>query len=107
VLVSVSVTDAHGRFVTGLRQESFQIFEEKMEQKLSYFSIEDEPVSLGLVLDLSGSMAGKFRRLQEAVGLFLKMPIPRTSSAKWNFETGRNSRWASHERLRRFSTTWR
>jgi Ca-activated chloride channel family protein len=75
VLVSVSVTDAHARFVTGLQQVSFQIFEGKMEQKLSYFSTQDELVSLGLVLDLSGSMAGKFSRLQ-AIGLFLKIANP-------------------------------
>lgn len=73
VLVNVTVTDARGRSVTGLRKENFQIFEDKTEQAVRYFSAEDSPISVGLVLDFSHSMLSKFGELREAVRQFLKM----------------------------------
>ena len=76
VLISVAVTDANGRVVTDLKKENFQIFEEKHEQHLAYFSAEDAPLSVCLVLDFSHSMAGKFSRLREAVAQFLRTANP-------------------------------
>lgn len=77
VLIHVAITDDKGRFVTGLAKENFQVFEEKTEQKVRYFSAEETPVSIGLVLDFSHSMSDKFNRLQEAVAQFLKTGNPR------------------------------
>ncbi|HLN03784.1 MAG TPA: VWA domain-containing protein [Bryobacteraceae bacterium] len=71
VLVNVTITDARGRPITGLQKENFQIFEEKAEQAVRYFSAEESPVSAGLVLDFSHSMTSKFPQLQEAVAQFL------------------------------------
>ncbi|HUJ21754.1 MAG TPA: VWA domain-containing protein [Bryobacteraceae bacterium] len=76
VLIQAAVTDARGRFVTGLQREDFQIFEDKVEQQVRYFSAEEPPVSIGLVLDFSSSMASKFTRLREAVAEFLKTANP-------------------------------
>ena len=76
VLLNVSVTDARGRFVTGLARQDFQVFEEKTAQTVAYFSAEEAPVSVGLVLDFSGSMASSFRQLQQAVAEFLKSANP-------------------------------
>jgi len=76
VLVNVTITDGHGRPITGLHKENFQIFEEKTEQSVRYFSAEDLPISVGLVLDFSRSMTSKFPRLQEAVAQFLKIANP-------------------------------
>ena len=57
--MTATVTDASGRFVRGLRQEDFRVFEDGQEQPLTHFSAERVPVSLGIVLDTSGSMDGE------------------------------------------------
>ena len=57
VLLRVTVTDRQGRAVTGLKQTDFKAFEDGAEQSLSFFSADESPVSWGLVLDRSGSMA--------------------------------------------------
>ncbi|HVP47087.1 MAG TPA: VWA domain-containing protein [Bryobacteraceae bacterium] len=77
VLIHVAITDDKGRFVTGLAKENFQVFEEKTEQEVKYFSAEEAPLSIGLVLDFSHSMSDKFNRLQEAVAQFLKTGNPK------------------------------
>ena len=56
--VTVTVTDAQGRFVPNLRAEDFTIFEEGQPQTISQFDSERVPVSLGIALDTSGSMVG-------------------------------------------------
>lgn len=70
VLVPVSVTDPMERFVTGLNKDNFQVFEDKKPQKIQDFSIEDVPVSIGIILDVSGSMGDKVDRMREAVSEF-------------------------------------
>ncbi len=57
--VSATVSDASGRFVSGLRQEDFLVYEDDQPQPITHFSAERVPVSLGIVLDTSGSMAGE------------------------------------------------
>lgn len=59
VNVTATVLDTAGRFVPGLRQDDFTVFENGVRQELTYFSAERVPVSLGIVLDTSGSMAGE------------------------------------------------
>ena len=56
VNVTATVTDDDGRFVSGLRQEDFTVYEDGELQQVSHFSNERVPVSLGIVLDTSGSM---------------------------------------------------
>lgn len=55
VSLSVTVTDQKGRAVTGLKREDFKVYENGLEQPLSFFSAEEAPVCWGLVLDRSGS----------------------------------------------------
>ena len=57
--VTTTVTDATGRFVPGLTRDDFTVYEDDQAQAVSYFSADRVPVSLGLVLDTSGSMAGE------------------------------------------------
>lgn len=59
VNVTATVTDRNGRFVPGLRQEDFIVYEENQLQEVTHFSSERVPVSLGIVLDTSGSMVGE------------------------------------------------
>ena len=70
VLVPVSVTDAMERLVTGLGKDNFQVFEGKKPQEIKHFSSEDAPVSLGIIVDTSGSMSDKMDRVREAVNQF-------------------------------------
>jgi Ca-activated chloride channel family protein len=54
--VTASVTDDDGRFVSGLQKEDFALYEDGTRQEITHFSNERVPVSLGLLLDASGSM---------------------------------------------------
>ena len=57
--VTATVTDSRGRFVPGLKKEDFQLYEDGQQQPITHFSAERVPVSLGIVLDTSGSMDGE------------------------------------------------
>jgi VWFA-related protein len=70
--VTATVTDAEGRFVSGLRKEDFRLFEDGQEQQITHFNSERVPVSLGLVVDTSGSMEGeKWVSARQALNRFL------------------------------------
>jgi len=56
VLIPTTVTNERGQYVSGLEKKHFQVFEDRVEQEIVYFSTEDAPMSLGIVLDSSGSM---------------------------------------------------
>lgn len=72
VNVTATVTDRRGRFVSGLEQEDFLVYEDDQLQEISYFSNERVPVSLGIVLDTSGSMEGeKMEAARDALDRFL------------------------------------
>ena len=73
VTLTVTVTDAFGRFVTGLNQKALTVTDEKVPQEITFFSDEDAPVSLGIVFDVSGSMSGdKIMRAREALAKFIE-----------------------------------
>jgi len=76
VLVSVSVVDPLNREVVGLDKEDFEVFEGKEKQAIQHFSREDAPISLGVIFDVSGSMAGKIDRARDAVVEFFKIANP-------------------------------
>jgi Ca-activated chloride channel family protein len=72
VLVPVSVTDPSNRYVLGLGKEDFHLYEDDVEQKVTHFSNEDAPLSIGLLVDTSGSMGAKLDTSRRAVSEFLK-----------------------------------
>jgi Ca-activated chloride channel family protein len=76
VLVPVTITDPMNRLVTGLDKDNFSLFEGKDQQDIKHFSSEDAPVSLGVIFDMSGSMASKIERAREAVVEFFKTANP-------------------------------
>jgi Ca-activated chloride channel family protein len=76
VLVPVTVTDPMNRLVTGLDKENFEVFEGKDRQDVRHFSAEEAPISLGVIFDMSGSMASKIERAREAVIDFFKTANP-------------------------------
>jgi Ca-activated chloride channel family protein len=59
VQVTVAVTDASGRLITGLTRDDFQLWEDGVEQQIIQFTDERLPVSLGVLLDASDSMRGQ------------------------------------------------
>jgi Ca-activated chloride channel family protein len=76
VLVDATVSDPQGRVVAGLEPEHFQLWEDKVEQKIEYFSSEDTPLSLGLIFDATGSMQDKISTARDAAVTFLKTGNP-------------------------------
>src|SRR6266849_345882 len=59
VLLDVSVKNSSGGYITGLTKDRFQIHENGVLQKITAFAVADAPVSVGLVVDNSGSMASR------------------------------------------------
>jgi Ca-activated chloride channel homolog len=76
VLVPVTITDGGNRLVLGLQKDNFQVLEGKKPQAIQHFSSEDAPVSIGILLDTSGSMATKMDRAREAVAKFCDSANP-------------------------------
>lgn len=66
VTLSVTVTGDGGRLATGLRAQDFVVFDNDVEQSVRFFSADAVPVSWGLVLDRSGSMADMMRDVYSA-----------------------------------------
>ena len=70
--VNATVTDQTGRFVGGLTKDDFRVFDDEQAQPVTHFSAERVPVSLGIVLDTSGSMDGdKMIAARQALERFL------------------------------------
>ena len=70
--VTATVSDASGRFVPGLKQEDFLVYEDDQPVTVTHFNAERVPVSLGIALDTSGSMGGqKIQEAEDALGRFL------------------------------------
>ncbi len=76
VLVPVTVTDPMDRLVTGLERDNFQVFDNNTGQTIKSFAMEDAPISIGIVFDLSGSMQSKFVRARKALTAFLRTCNP-------------------------------
>jgi VWFA-related protein len=85
VVLHTTVLDDRGKFVDGLKEDNFRVFEDKAEQKLSLFKREDVPVSMGLVVDNSGSMRDKRPRVNEAALTLVQASNPQDESFVVNF----------------------
>ncbi len=72
VVMHTSVNDKNGRFVSGLKKEIFSVYEDNVQQKITSFSQEDVPVSMGILLDLSGSMRNKIEQVNKAALAFIR-----------------------------------
>ena len=76
VTVPVSVLDRDGRFIAGLRKEDFRIFEDGQEQQVAYFAPVEQPFTVALVIDTSGSTRFKIEEMQDAAIAFLDQLKP-------------------------------
>jgi Ca-activated chloride channel homolog len=76
VQVTVTVADGHGRFVRGIPQSAFKVFEDNHPQVISHFASEDIPLELIVAIDISGSMSPAMPKLKSAVKEFLTAVPP-------------------------------
>ena len=72
VVLHATVTDKDSRPVTDLKQDYFRVWEDNVEQKLKVFKREDVPVSVGIVVDNSGSMRDKRKGVNAAAVKFVQ-----------------------------------
>jgi VWFA-related protein len=76
VLVPVTVCDPLNRPVTGLEKENFRVLENNVEQPITHFAMDDEPVAVGLAFDVSGSMGAKLGMSRMAARAFFRLANP-------------------------------
>jgi Ca-activated chloride channel homolog len=76
VLVPVEVSDGIGRPVSGLEKQNFRVFDDEVEQKIVSFAMEDDPIAVCLVFDISGSMAGDLPGMRHAAAQFFRTSNP-------------------------------
>jgi VWFA-related protein len=86
VQLPISVLDAKGRPVDGLTKDHFQIFEDNALQQIKLFQHEDIPLSLGLVIDNSGSMRNKRERVNSSALSFVRESNPDDETFIVNFD---------------------
>jgi Ca-activated chloride channel family protein len=76
VLLHASVVDKNGKLVTNIPQSAFKVFEDGVEQPIRLFRREDVPVSMGIIVDNSGSMTSKRTRVAAAAMELVKQSNP-------------------------------
>ena len=76
VLIPAHVTTVDGASVTDLSKDNFRVSEDGVEQTITYFAKDDAPISIGVLLDTSGSMRNKMRRSSEAAATFFQTANP-------------------------------
>jgi Ca-activated chloride channel homolog len=81
----VTVADTRGEFVSDLKSGNFRVFENKIEQKISLFSRDDIPVTMGLVVDNSASMRSKRAQVNAAAMTFVRTSNPQDEAFVVNF----------------------
>jgi VWFA-related protein len=77
VNIPVKVSDRQGRFIAGLTKENFKVFEDGVEQQIEYFSNEQQPFTVALLLDMSYSTKFKIAEIQNAAMSFINQLRPK------------------------------
>jgi len=85
VVLHATVFDKRGRIVNDLKGEDFRVYEDGTLQKLSVFSHADIPVTMGIVIDDSGSMREKRQAVNAAALAFVKTSNPQDQVFVVNF----------------------
>jgi Ca-activated chloride channel family protein len=87
VSLNVTATDGSAKYVTDLGAEDFSVFEDGVQQKVTFFSRTKLPISLALLLDTSASMDTKLQKAQEAAIGFAKRLRPQDQAEVIDFDT--------------------
>ncbi|MBI3207496.1 MAG: VWA domain-containing protein [Candidatus Solibacter usitatus] len=85
VVLHASVMDKNGKLLTQLPKEAFRVAENNVEQRISRFLREDIPVSMGLIIDNSGSMRNKRQKVEAAALALVKNSNPKDEVFIVNF----------------------
>ncbi len=85
VVLHATVVDKSGKLVTNLPQTAFRVYEDGVEQQMKIFKREDVPVSMGIVIDNSGSMRDKRRKVEDAALALVKASNPQDEVFVVNF----------------------
>lgn len=88
VTVPVSVTDRDGRYIADLRKEDFRLFENGVEQQVTYFEAVEKPFTVVLVLDTSSSTWSKLGQIRDAAIAFVDQLRPEDSVMVVSFARG-------------------
>lgn len=76
VTLDVSILDKNNKFITGIQQNKFQVFEDQIAQKIEFFSQEEVPISYGIVIDTSGSMRKRLSTVVKAAKTLISLSRP-------------------------------
>jgi Ca-activated chloride channel family protein len=76
VALNVVVTDGDQNYISGLKPSDFAVFEDGIQQDVSFFGVSDVPLDLAILLDTSASMTGKMKLVQQAAIGFLETLRP-------------------------------
>src|SRR5579863_2558153 len=85
VVLNVGVQDNRGTNIKGLKAEDFKIFEDGHPQTVKQFAAEDRPVTLGIVVDASGSMRTRQPEVVTAALAFVRASNPQEETFVVNF----------------------
>lgn len=85
VVLPISVSDKNGKLITDLKQNSFKVYENGVEQPIKIFKREDVPVSIGIIIDNSGSMKEKRQKVELAAMDMVKASNPQDEVFIVNF----------------------
>ncbi|MEW6730877.1 MAG: VWA domain-containing protein [Acidobacteriota bacterium] len=76
VLLDVTVLDKSNKFIKGIEQNKFQVFEDQVNQSISFFSQEQVPISYGIIVDTSGSMRRRLATVIKAAKTLINLSRP-------------------------------
>ncbi|MBV9444197.1 MAG: VWA domain-containing protein, partial [Acidobacteriaceae bacterium] len=85
VVLHASVTDRKGKLLTNLDRDAFRVYENGQPQEVKIFRREDVPVSLGIIIDDSGSMSTKRSRVEAAALAMVRASNPQDEVFIVNF----------------------
>jgi len=88
VTVPVRVVDRKGKYTSNLNKEDFHLYEDGVEQQISYFASAEEPITVMLLLDTSGSTQHMLKDIQKAALAFVRClrPVDRVVIVSFNQE---------------------
>jgi len=76
ITVPAEVLDRSGRYIGSLQKDDFRIYENGVEQKLAYFASVEQPFTVALLLDVSGSTQSQLEAIRSAANTFIKRLRP-------------------------------
>ena len=87
VVLNVTVTGTQGQYARGLTRNDFQVFEDRREQRITSFSVEETPFAAAILIDTSGSMEGRISLARAAAIRFLDGLRPEDVAAVYSFDS--------------------